>query len=168
MIEPLLPVRDLRKGGAARKYGDRLVLDGVFFVLRSGCQWRMIPRDLLPWDAAYRWNRTWAKDGTWDQNRLPHTGARASSRSGTLARIRTWAGSSRVRPGPAHRHWSGRSTRGMRRCSGSRVTDAFRPHEVGGYWVTPEQVDAVDRVVMDDLLGRHARAGIEVRITPSI
>jgi hypothetical protein len=47
-------------------------------------------------------------------------------------------------------------------------TDAFRPHEVGGYWVTPERVDAVERVVVDDLLGRHARAGIEVRITPSI
>lgn len=47
-------------------------------------------------------------------------------------------------------------------------TDVFRPHEVGGYWVTPEQVDAVERVVVDDLLGRHARAGIEVRITPSI
>ena len=31
-----------------------------------------------------------------------------------------------------------------------------------------ERVDAVERVVVDDLLGRHARAGIEVRITPSI
>ena len=62
-----MPVRDPRKGGAARKYGDRLVLDAIFFVLRSGCQWRMIPRDLLPWDAAYRWYRKWAADGVWDQ-----------------------------------------------------------------------------------------------------
>lgn len=67
VIEPFMPVRDLRKGGAARKYGDRLVLNAIFFVLRSGCQWRMIPRDLLPWDAAYRWYRTWAADGTWDR-----------------------------------------------------------------------------------------------------
>jgi transposase len=44
-----------------------LVLDGIFFVLRSGCQWRMIPRDLLPWDAAYRWYRAWTADGTWDR-----------------------------------------------------------------------------------------------------
>ena len=42
-----MPVRDQAKGGAPRKYGDRLVLNGIFFVLRSGCQWRMIPRDLL-------------------------------------------------------------------------------------------------------------------------
>jgi len=67
LIEPLMPVRDRRKGGAPRKYGDRLVLNAILFVLRSGCQWRMIPRDLLPWDAAYRWYRTWADDGTWDR-----------------------------------------------------------------------------------------------------
>jgi transposase len=67
VLEPLMPARDQAKGGAPRKYGDRLVLNGIFFVLRSGCQWRMIPRDLLPWDAAYRWYRTWAADGTWDR-----------------------------------------------------------------------------------------------------
>jgi transposase len=62
-----MPVRDQAKGGAPRKYGDRLVLNGIFFVLRSGCQWRMIPRDLLPWDAAYRWYAAWRADGTWDR-----------------------------------------------------------------------------------------------------
>jgi hypothetical protein len=46
--------------------------------------------------------------------------------------------------------------------------DSFRPHEVGGYWVSEEPVEAVNRVVVDDLLGRHARAGIEVRVTPSM
>jgi transposase len=61
-----MPVRDLRRGGAKRKYGDRLVLNAIFYVLRSGCQWRMIPQDMLPWDAAYRWYRAWTKDGTWD------------------------------------------------------------------------------------------------------
>lgn len=62
-----MPVRDRRRGGAVRKYGDRLVLDAILFVVRSGCQWRMIPRDLLPWDAAYRWYRAWIVDGTWDR-----------------------------------------------------------------------------------------------------
>ena len=62
-----MPVRDTRKGGAARKYDDRLVLNGIFFVLRSGCQWRMIPHDLLPWDAAYRWYRAWTTGGVWDR-----------------------------------------------------------------------------------------------------
>jgi transposase len=77
VIEPFMPVRDQARGGVPRKYGDRLVLDGIFFVLRSGCQWRMIPRDLLPWDAAYRWYRSWTADGTWDRI---HDGLRAMVR----------------------------------------------------------------------------------------
>ena len=45
----------------------------------------------------------------------------------------------------------------------------FRPHEaVGGYWVADQPVDAVERVAVGDLLGRHVAAGIELRITPSI
>lgn len=44
----------------------------------------------------------------------------------------------------------------------------FRRREVGGYWVADEQVDAIDQVVIDDLAGKHASAGIELRITPSI
>ena len=77
VLQPLMPVRDQAKGGAPRKYGDRLVLNGIFFVLRSGCQWRMIPRDLLPWDAAYRWYAAWRADGTWD---LIHDALRAQVR----------------------------------------------------------------------------------------
>ncbi len=39
---------------------------------------------------------------------------------------------------------------------------------MGGYWVADDPVDAAERVVVDDLLGRHAAARIELRITPSI
>jgi hypothetical protein len=45
---------------------------------------------------------------------------------------------------------------------------AFRPHEVGGYWVADQQVEATEQVVIDDLPGKHAGAGIELRITPSV
>lgn len=44
----------------------------------------------------------------------------------------------------------------------------FTPHEVGGYWVATEPVEATERVEVGDLLDRHARAGFEVRVTPSI
>jgi hypothetical protein len=47
-------------------------------------------------------------------------------------------------------------------------SEPFRPHDVGGYWVTGEPVDAIEQVAVDDLVGRHAAAGIELRITPSI
>jgi hypothetical protein len=47
--------------------------------------------------------------------------------------------------------------------------EPFRPHhEVGGYWVTDETVEALERVAVGDLLARHATAGIELRVTPSI
>lgn len=46
--------------------------------------------------------------------------------------------------------------------------EPFRAHSVGGYWVTEETVEAQERLLVDDLLGRHAAAGIEVRVTPSV
>jgi transposase len=66
VIEPLIPARDLRRRGRPRVYGNRAVLDAIFYLLRSGCPWRMIPHDLVPWWVAYRWYRTWIADGTWD------------------------------------------------------------------------------------------------------
>ena len=44
----------------------------------------------------------------------------------------------------------------------------FRPHEVGGYWVAEEPVDALEQLATNDLLARHASANIELRITPSL
>ena len=47
--------------------------------------------------------------------------------------------------------------------------DAFAPHPVvGGYWVTDQPVEATEQVTVDNLLARHAAAGIELRVTPSI
>ncbi len=44
----------------------------------------------------------------------------------------------------------------------------FTRHEVGGYWVSREPVDALDRIDCGDLLAGHAGARIELRVTPSI
>src|SRR4051794_35912060 len=67
VIEPLLPVRDPRKGGQPLRYERRLVIDSILYVLGSGCSWRRMPHDLAPWDAAYRWFSAWTADGTWDR-----------------------------------------------------------------------------------------------------
>jgi transposase len=66
VLEPLLPVHDPHRGGRPRLYDNRLIIDTIFYVLRSGCQWRMVPHDLAPWSAAYRWYRQWTADDTWD------------------------------------------------------------------------------------------------------
>jgi hypothetical protein len=46
--------------------------------------------------------------------------------------------------------------------------EPFRPHDVGGYWVASDAVDAEERTAVGSLLQRHADAEIELRITPSI
>ncbi|RFU18767.1 IS5 family transposase [Geodermatophilus marinus] len=66
LIGPLLPVHDPHRAGRPRVYSNRLVLNTILFVLRTGCQWRLVPHDLAPWSTAYRWYRTWEADGTWD------------------------------------------------------------------------------------------------------
>lgn len=65
VIEPLLPVRNPRHGGRPLKFDRRLILDTILYVLRTGCAWRLVPHDLAPWDAAYRWFAAWSADGTW-------------------------------------------------------------------------------------------------------
>lgn len=47
-------------------------------------------------------------------------------------------------------------------------SEPFRPHSVGGYWVSEEAVTALEQRAVGDLMEKHASAGIELRITPSI
>lgn len=50
----------------------RKVLNAVFYLLRSGCQWRMLPREFPPWSTVYHYFSTWRLDGTWEKiNAVP-------------------------------------------------------------------------------------------------
>ena len=64
-IEPHLPTTKQR--GRPRVHGPRDILNGVFYVLKSGCPWRLLPRDFPPWRTVYHWFRTWRIDGTWER-----------------------------------------------------------------------------------------------------
>jgi putative transposase len=50
---------------ASRPTGD--LLDAVFYVLKSGCPWRLLPREFPPWKTVYDWFRRWRIDGTWER-----------------------------------------------------------------------------------------------------
>jgi putative transposase len=51
-----------------RLHGFRTILDAVFYVLKSGCPWRLLPRDFPPWKTIYDWfRRRWRIDGTWER-----------------------------------------------------------------------------------------------------
>jgi len=43
-----------------------VILNAVFYVLKSGCPWRLLPRDFPPWKTVYDWFRRWRIDGTWE------------------------------------------------------------------------------------------------------
>lgn len=47
----------------------REVVNGILYVLRSGCPWRMAPHDLPPWQTLYKYFRRWSEDGTWERVR---------------------------------------------------------------------------------------------------
>jgi putative transposase len=64
-ISPHLPEHACR--GRPRLHGLRPILDAVFYVLKSGCPWRMLPREFPPWKTVYDWFRRWRIDGTWQR-----------------------------------------------------------------------------------------------------
>ena len=45
----------------------REVINGILYVLRAGCSWRMIPHDLPPWQTLYKYFRQWTRNGTWER-----------------------------------------------------------------------------------------------------
>ena len=65
ILAPLLPLP--KAGGRPRTVRLRRILDGIFYVLRSGCQWRMLPRTYGPWSTVYGYFRAWRLDGTWER-----------------------------------------------------------------------------------------------------
>jgi len=63
LIEPHLPVYP---GGRPRKTDLRDVVDAIFFLLRSGCQWRYLPKDFPPKSTVWRYFDEWRHNGTLD------------------------------------------------------------------------------------------------------
>jgi putative transposase len=62
-LKRLLPAA--KPGGRPRSVKLRDVLDGIFYILRGGCAWRMMPHDFPPWSTCYDYFYKWRKDGTW-------------------------------------------------------------------------------------------------------
>jgi putative transposase len=65
LVEPFLP--EAKAGGRPRKTSLREVLNALFYLVRSGCQWRMIPHEFPPWRTCYNYYRAWIDSGTWGE-----------------------------------------------------------------------------------------------------
>jgi putative transposase len=61
-VAPLLPPP--APTGHPRVTDLRRLLDGIFYVAKSGCGWRLLPHDFPPWQTVYGYYRRWRKDGT--------------------------------------------------------------------------------------------------------
>jgi putative transposase len=55
------------KQGRPRIHSSRVILDAIFYVLRSGCPWRLLPREFPPRESVYYWFSGWRIDGTLEQ-----------------------------------------------------------------------------------------------------
>ncbi len=64
-IEPYITSPNRR--GRPKIYGLRRVLDAVYYVLRSGCAWRLLPCEFPPWRTVYYWFRKWRIEGTFER-----------------------------------------------------------------------------------------------------
>ena len=64
-VGPLIP--PAKRGGRKREVDARDVVDGIMYVLSTGCQWRYIPKDLPPRSTVYRYFCLWGYDGTLDR-----------------------------------------------------------------------------------------------------
>lgn len=55
------------KRGRRRKHSFRHLLNGIFFLVKTGCQWRNLPKDFAPWRTVYHYFRLWKRNGLWEQ-----------------------------------------------------------------------------------------------------
>ena len=65
ILEPLIPTA--KPGGRPRSVDMRQILNGILYMLRSGCAWRLLPHDYPAWSTVYDYFRKWRNAGIWEQ-----------------------------------------------------------------------------------------------------
>ena len=65
LIEPFLRPKDGR--GSSHIHSKRTVINAIFYLNKTGCQWEMLPHDFPPWQTVYDHYRKWCRNGTWER-----------------------------------------------------------------------------------------------------
>lgn len=65
LLEPLIPAG--KSGGRRRDSDMREVLNAIFYMVRNGGAWRLLPHDFLPWQTVYGYFAAWKKEGVWQR-----------------------------------------------------------------------------------------------------
>ena len=66
LIESLFKVSYI-KGGRPPNHNKREIINAIFYILRTGCQWRYLPNDLPPWKTVYTYMRNWKVAGLFEK-----------------------------------------------------------------------------------------------------
>lgn len=66
LIAPLLPKRPSIRG-RPRTWSERDILDGILYIVRGGCGWRLMLHDLPAWQTVYGYYWQWRNTGLWEQ-----------------------------------------------------------------------------------------------------
>jgi transposase len=64
-LEPHLPAPTAT--GRPKMHSTREILNAIFYIVRGGCAWRLLPHDFPPWKTVYHYFRSWRLDGTWER-----------------------------------------------------------------------------------------------------
>jgi transposase len=65
LVKPLIP--PAKRGGNRRHVDERAIVDGLMYILSTGCQWRALPKDLPPRSTVHDYFDLWSWDGTLDR-----------------------------------------------------------------------------------------------------
>jgi putative transposase len=65
ILEPMIP--PAKPGGRPRAVDMREVINTILYLNRTGCQWDLLPHDLLPKSTVYEYFAQWRDDGTWQR-----------------------------------------------------------------------------------------------------
>jgi putative transposase len=65
-LEDHLPASH-HNNGRPRLHSLREILNAIFYLVKSGCAWRLLPHDFPPWKTVYHYFRVWRLDGTWER-----------------------------------------------------------------------------------------------------
>jgi putative transposase len=65
ILAPLIP--PAKPGGRPRTTNMRQVINAILYLLRGGCQWRMLPKEYPPWPTVWTYFRSWRISGDWER-----------------------------------------------------------------------------------------------------
>src|SRR5215467_7742785 len=85
ILEPLIP--PAKPGGRPRTIDMREVVNGIFYLLKTGCQWGMLPKDFPKWKTVNDYFLKWSKDGTWQKLNVPYGSRCAALLDGRRRRV---------------------------------------------------------------------------------